>query len=78
MEKQNDRQTWNKQIEFTLAGIGYAVGVGNIWRFPYLCYRSGGGEEQSWHFIHINMVTNKYTFILALCFVSEFMKVCSL
>ncbi|KAG2459026.1 INE protein, partial [Polypterus senegalus] len=37
------RQTWSKHIEFILAGIGYAVGLGNVWRFPYLCYRSGGG-----------------------------------
>ncbi|XP_058483268.1 sodium- and chloride-dependent GABA transporter ine [Solea solea] len=43
MDKQLSRPTWSRQIEFTLAGIGCAVGLGNVWRFPYLCYRSGGG-----------------------------------
>ncbi|XP_054482430.1 sodium-dependent dopamine transporter isoform X2 [Anoplopoma fimbria] len=43
MEQQLSRPTWSRQIEFTLAGIGCAVGLGNVWRFPYLCYRSGGG-----------------------------------
>lgn len=45
-QQQLNRPTWSRQIEFTLAGIGCAVGLGNVWRFPYLCYRSGGGETR--------------------------------
>ncbi|KAH9518672.1 hypothetical protein Btru_005956 [Bulinus truncatus] len=37
-----ERQNWGKKLEFLLATIGYAVGLGNVWRFPYLCFRSGG------------------------------------
>jgi NSS family neurotransmitter:Na+ symporter len=43
MSAPSDRGQWSSQLGFVLAAAGSAIGLGNIWRFPYVAGESGGG-----------------------------------
>lgn len=52
----SQRAVWNSKTGFLLAALGSAIGLGNIWRFPYMAYRNGGGAFLVPYFVALFVV----------------------
>ena len=54
-----ERESWGNHCEFFLSSLGLAVGLGNVWRFPYVAYQNGGERDEG----EFTVIINHFSFI---------------
>jgi SNF family Na+-dependent transporter len=47
------RDTFGSRLGFILVSAGCAIGIGNVWKFPYLCGENGGGIFVLFYFLFL-------------------------
>lgn len=55
-DAEEERPAWNSKLQYILAQVGFSVGLGNVWRFPYLCQKNGGGAYLVPYFILLVLI----------------------
>jgi len=57
-----EREQWGSRLGFVLAAAGSAIGLGNIWRFPYVAAENGGGAFVVVYLVCIALICLPYLF----------------
>lgn len=56
--------SWSSEFDLVINCVGYSVGLGNLWRFPYVAFKNGGGKIFEKDFISLNFTKFFFFFFL--------------